>query len=44
MLVLTGRRKRTNTEYAGLIQAAGLRLAQVVPVAFPYGIIEAVAV
>ena len=44
MLVLTGGRERTNTEYAGLIQAAGLRLAQVVPVAFPYGIIEAVAV
>ncbi len=42
MLVLTGGRERTNAEYGALLQAAGLRLAQVVPVAFPYGIIEGV--
>ena len=42
MLVLTGGRERTNSEYGVLLQAAGLRLAQVVPVAFPYGIIEGV--
>ena len=42
MLVLTGGRERTNGEYGALLQAAGLRLAQVVPVAFPYGIIEGV--
>jgi hypothetical protein len=42
MLVLTGGRERTNAEYGALLQAAELRLAQVVPVAFPYGIIEGV--
>jgi O-methyltransferase domain/Dimerisation domain len=42
MLVLTGGRERTNGEYAALLQGGGLRLAQVIPVAFPYGIIEGV--
>ncbi len=43
MLVLTGGRERTNTEYAELLATAGLKLANVQEVAFPYGVIEAVA-
>ncbi len=41
MLVLTGGRERTNSEYARLLQAAGLRPGIIRPVTFPYGIIEA---
>ena len=44
MLVLTGGRERANGEYGALLHAAGLRLAQVVPAAFPYGIIEGVTI
>jgi len=40
MLVLTGGRERTNGEYEALLDAAGLRLAGVHQVAFPYGVIE----
>jgi hypothetical protein len=40
MLVLTGGRERTNSEYGTLLQAAGLRLGIIRPVTFPYGIIE----
>jgi hypothetical protein len=40
MLVLTGGRERTNDEYVHIMQAAGLRLGRIRPVAFPYGIIE----
>ena len=43
MLVLSGGQERTNTEYRALLQAAGLRLGTVQPVAFPYGVIEGVA-
>jgi O-methyltransferase domain len=40
MLVITGGQERTNTEYGELLAAAGLRLGSVLPVAFPYGVIE----
>jgi len=41
MLVLSpGGRERTNTEYRGLLRAAGLRAGIIRPVTFPYGIIE----
>ena len=43
MLVFTGGQERTNSEYGKLLQAAGLRLASVRPVAFPYGVIEGLA-
>jgi hypothetical protein len=41
MLVLTGGRERTNAEYGTLLDAAGLRLAAVHAIAFPYGMLEA---
>jgi hypothetical protein len=40
MLVLSGGRERTNSEYGRLLPAAGLRLGIIRPVTFPYGIIE----
>lgn len=40
MLVLSGGRERTNSEYRELLQAAGLRLGIIRPVTFPYDIIE----
>jgi hypothetical protein len=41
MLVLTsGGRERTNSEYHNLLQAAGLRPGIIQPVTFPYGVIE----
>ena len=40
MLVFTGGQERTNTEYGHLLAAAGLSLANVQPVAAPYGVIE----
>lgn len=43
MLVITGGRERTNSEYGALLSAAGLRVAAIHQVAFPYGVIEAVA-
>jgi hypothetical protein len=42
MLVVTGGMERTKAEYAVLLAAAGLRLAQVTAVAPPYGVIEGV--
>ena len=42
MLVITGGMERTNAQYAELLAAAGLRLAQVTPAAPPYGVLEAV--
>jgi O-methyltransferase domain len=42
MLVLTGGQERTNAEYGALLGAAGLSLAAVRPVAFPYGVLEGV--
>jgi hypothetical protein len=42
MLVITGGQERTNDEYGALLEAAGLRLSAVHPVAFPYGVIEAI--
>jgi SAM-dependent methyltransferase len=44
MLVLTGGRERTNREYGALLDAVGLRLRSVIPVAFPYGVLEGVVV
>ncbi len=41
MLVITGGQERTNAEYGELLKAAGLKLNSVQPVAFPYGVIEA---
>jgi SAM-dependent methyltransferase len=41
MLVITGGQERTNEEYSALLATAGLHLAGVRPVAFPYGVIEA---
>jgi len=40
MLVITGGQERTNAEYGALLAAAGLHLAEVRPVAFPYGVLE----
>jgi hypothetical protein len=40
MLVLVVGQEHTNGEYGELLQAVGLRLGQVQPVAFPYGVIE----
>jgi uncharacterized SAM-binding protein YcdF (DUF218 family) len=40
VLVLSGGRERTNSEYHELLQAAGLRPGIIQPVTFPYGIIE----
>ncbi len=40
MLVLTGGQERTNEEYGAVLHAAGLRRRRVVPVAFPYGVVE----
>jgi SAM-dependent methyltransferase len=41
MLVFTGGKERTNAEYRLLFESAGLNLAAVRPVVFPYGVIEA---
>ena len=41
MLVFTGGQERTNAEYRELLQAGGLKAGRVLPVAFPYGVIEA---
>jgi O-methyltransferase domain len=43
MLVITGGQERTNAEYGRLLKDAGLTLEAVHRVAFPYGVIEAVA-
>jgi len=43
MLVLTGGKERTNTEYAALLTEAGLLPGRVIPVSPPYGIIEALS-
>lgn len=40
ILVVTGGRERTNAEYGKLLTAAGLKLAEVQPVTFPYGVVE----
>jgi hypothetical protein len=44
MLVLTGGRERTETEYGELFAAAGYRLTRVLPTPSPMSVIEAVAV
>ena len=44
MLVITGGRERTNDEYGELLRCAGLKLGNIQPVAFPYGVIEGLAV
>jgi hypothetical protein len=41
MLALTGGMERTEQEYAGLLSAAGLRLARIVPTAAEVSVIEA---
>jgi hypothetical protein len=43
MLVITGGQERTNAEYGELFRAAGLKLGDVLSVAFPYGVIEGLA-
>jgi hypothetical protein len=40
MLVITGGQERTNDEYSELLEASGLKLGSIQPVAFPYGVIE----
>jgi AAA ATPase domain len=40
MLLLSGGRERTNTEYRALLAAAGLQPGRIQPVAPPYGVIE----
>jgi hypothetical protein len=40
MLVFTGGQERTNAEYASLFAEAGLMPGTVLPVAYPYGVIE----
>jgi O-methyltransferase domain len=42
MLVITGGRERTDTEYSELLNAAGLRLGGIAPAAFPYCVIEGI--
>jgi hypothetical protein len=44
MLMVPGGRERTETEYAALLDKAGLRLTRVTPTASPVSIVEAVAV
>jgi O-methyltransferase domain/Dimerisation domain len=43
MLVITGGRERTDAEYGALLEAAGLKLGQILPAAFPYCVIEGLA-
>jgi O-methyltransferase domain/Dimerisation domain len=43
MLLLSGGQERTNTEYATLLAAAGLRPGRIQPMAAPYGVIEGFA-
>ena len=43
MLVITGGQERTNAEYWSLLEAAALTPGAIHQVAFPYGVIEAVA-
>jgi hypothetical protein len=43
MLLLSGGQERTNSEYAALMAAAGLRPGRIQPVAAPYGVIEGLA-
>jgi hypothetical protein len=43
MLVFTGGKERTNTEYGTLLAEAELRLGRVLPMASPYGVIEGLA-
>ena len=40
MLVFTGGQERTNAEYGQILTAARMRRGKVLPVAFPYGVIE----
>ncbi len=40
MLVITGGRERTDSEYAQLLDAAGLTLGSIKPATFPYCVIE----
>jgi SAM-dependent methyltransferase len=42
MLIITGGQERTNAEYGDLLASAGLSIGEVHPVAFPYGVIEAI--
>lgn len=42
MLVMTGGRERTRAEFAALLDAAGFRLAKIVPTIAPQSVIEAI--
>jgi len=44
MMVMTGGRERTETEFRALYEAAGFRLDRVVPTESPFSVIEAVKV
>jgi hypothetical protein len=43
MLVITGGRERTESEYAGLLERAGFRLTRVLPTPTPMSVVEAIA-
>jgi len=43
MLVMTGGRERTQSEYGALLGEAGFRLDRVVPTDSPFHVLEAVA-
>ena len=43
MLVMTGGRERTETEYADLLRGAGLKLTHIIPTRTDMSVIEAVA-
>jgi O-methyltransferase domain/Dimerisation domain len=43
MLVITGGRERTDSEYGALLEAAGLTRGRILPAAFPYCVIEGLA-
>ena len=40
MLIMTGGEERTNAQYGQLLAASGLTIGHVLPVAYPYGVIE----
>lgn len=44
MLVMTGGRERTETEFRELYERAGFRLTRVVPTESPFSVIEGVRV
>ena len=43
MLVMTGGRERTLSEYGALLAKAGFRLTRIIPTGSPFQVLEAVA-